>query len=349
MMADHEDIINLTASGLYCPAGDFYVDPWKPVEHAIITHAHGDHARPGSKSYLSSAPGEGVLRRRMGANSFIQAIRYGEVITIGGAKVSLHPAGHVLGSAQVRIEVNGEVWVITGDYKRDNDPTCMPFEVVQCDCFISECTFGLPIFRWPAPEVVFEEIHQWWNENRAANRTSVIYGYTLGKAQRVLAGLDPAHGPILVHGALLGMIEEYRNAGVKLPEVMHATDETAKAARGKAMVLAPPSAVGSPWLKKFGEHSDGYASGWMQIRGTRRRRSIDRGFVMSDHADWPALHDTIRETQASRIGVTHGYIDAFGKWLSENNYDVTVYPTLFSGELEAEERADAAETQHETQ
>lgn len=347
-MAASDDIITLSRAGLYCPAGDFYVDPWQPVERAVITHAHGDHARPGSKNYLTSAPGAGVLRRRMGEEASIQTIAYGEAITIGGAIVSLHPAGHVLGSSQVRIEVEGEVWVIAGDYKRDRDPTCEPLELVQCDVFISECTFGLPIFRWPLPDAVFAEVHQWWNENRAANRTSIMYAYTLGKAQRVLAGLDTANGPILVHGALLGMIDEYCRMGVALPDVIHATDETARAHRGKAMVLAPTSAIGSPWLRKFGEYSDGYASGWMRIRGTRRRRSIDRGFVISDHADWPGLHDTIQETGAHRIGVTHGYIDAFGRWLSENGYETIVYPTLFSGELEAEERADAAEIQHET-
>lgn len=339
-MACAADVLTLTDAGLYCPAGDLYIDPWRPVDRAIITHAHSDHARPGCAQYLCAAPGAPVLRCRLGDAISVQTLDYGAPIQIGEARVSLHPAGHVLGSAQVRVETHGGVWVVSGDYKLDTDEVCTPFEPVRCDVFITECTFGLPIFRWPPQAAVIAEINQWWRTNSENDRTSVLYAYALGKAQRVLAGIDTGIGPVLAHGAIMRMNQAYGAAGVELPAIIHATDDAAREHRGRALVLAPPSAMGSTWLRKFGEHCDGYVSGWMQIRGMRRWRSIDRGFVLSDHADWDGLQQAIRAGGAARIGLTHGYTEPMARWLNEQGLETTVYPTRFHGELEGEESAD---------
>lgn len=326
------DLLEITDHGLYCAAGDFHIDPWRPVQRAIITHAHADHARPGSQAYLTSTEGAGVLRVRLGADARIETAAYGEQRNFNGVRVSLHPAGHLLGSAQVRVEHRGEVWVVSGDYKTDPDPTCTPFELVPCHIFITESTFGLPIYRWPAQASVLAELNAWWRHNQRVGRTTVVYAYALGKAQRVLAGLDPAIGPILVHGAIENLLPPYHAAGIALPAVQKASAETAKATQGGALVLAPPSAAGTPWLRKFGDVADAFVSGWMLIRGTRRRRAVDRGFVLSDHADWDGLISTIRETGAERIGVTHGYVDAMVRWLSENGWQARRLPGRYEGE-----------------
>lgn len=236
----------------------------------------------------------------------IDPVEYGEPVRLGETIVSLHPAGHMLGSAQVRIERHGQVWVFAGDYKRQHDATCQPFEPLACDTFVTESTFALPIYRWPEPQMVFDEINAWWRQNQHEGRTSVLFAYALGKAQRVLSGLDASMGPILVHGAVARYLPAYRHAGVELPVVEWASAERAKATRGVAMVIAPPLAAGTPWLCKFGPTATGMASGWMQIRGARRRRAIDRGFVLSDHADWQGLLDTVAATGARNVWATHG-------------------------------------------
>ncbi len=331
-MPREHTLITLTSKGLYCPRGDFYIDPWRPVERAIITHAHADHARPGSKRYLTSATGANVLRERVQKDAAIDGRPFGEPVHLGEVIVSLHPAGHLLGSAQVRLEHRGEVWVVTGDYKVHDDPTCETFEPLQCETLITESTFGLPIYRWPDERTVFEEIHEWWRANQEAHRTSVIYAYALGKAQRVIAGLDPEVGPILTHGAVSRFVGVYRNAGVELPPTEHVTAENAKASRGRALVIAPPSAAGTPWLRKFAAISDAFVSGWMQLRGARRRRNVDRGFVLSDHADWPGLLRTIEGANATHIGVMHGYTDVLSRWLTERGYETSIWATRFQGE-----------------
>ncbi len=335
-MASDPLIIN-TASGLYCPVGDFYIDAWRPVGKTIVTHAHSDHVRIGSEKYLTVIDGVNVLRRRLGEGAVIDSVEYGETLEIGGVRVSLHPAGHVLGSAQVRLEYGGEVWVFTGDYKRQSDPTCRGFEVVRCDTLITECTFGLPIFRWGDAGAVIGEINQWWRENQELGRTSVLIAYCLGKAQRVLAQLNPEIGPILLHGAMLGMVEAYRESGVLLPATEHASAENAKKFKGKAMVLAPQSALSTTWVRKFAPFSDGIASGWMQVRGFRRRRSADRGFVLSDHVDWPGLMQTIEETGAKRVIATHGYTGPVVRYLNERGMDAAAFETRFRDEGEEEE------------
>ena len=326
-------MLTITPSGLYCAAGDFTIDPWQPVERAVITHAHSDHARPGSARYLTTPEGAGVLRVRLGGEASIRALPYGETLRLNDVTVSLHPAGHLLGSAQVRVERGGEVWVVSGDYKLEPDATCAPFTPVPCHTFITESTFGLPIYRWRPQSEVFAQIDAWWRANQAAGRTSVLYAYALGKAQRVLAGLDASSGPILVHGAVLRFLEPYAAAGIALPPALYADTDAARAQRGRALVVAPPDAGGmAGWLRKFGETSEAFASGWMQVRGPRRRRAVDRGFVLSDHADWDGLLAAVRATGATRVGVTHGYSAVLARYLSEQGYDAGVIPTRWEGD-----------------
>ena len=331
------ELVAPTSRGLYCAAGDFYIDPWQPVERAVITHAHGDHARPGSAAYLAAKRGLPVLQTRLGPEARIEGLAYGEVRDMGGVRISLHPAGHVLGSSQVRIEHGGEVWVVSGDYKLDPDPTCEPFEPVRCHTFISESTFGLPIYRWCTPGEIFAGVNEWWRDNAAAGRASIIFGYAFGKAQRILASVDDSIGPIVVHGAVDTLNRGYRECGVRLPETRMVADFEAKKDFAGALVVAPPSAQSSPWLKRFGDYSDAFASGWMQIRGARRRRAVDKGFVLSDHADWPSLNRAIESTGAGRVFVTHGQVAPLVQWLTERGLDAHGMKTEFEGEAGAEE------------
>ena len=325
-------LIQATSSGLYCAAGDFHIDPWRPVGRAVITHAHGDHARPGSGVYVCAKPGEHVLRTRMGEAARIEALGYGESREVNGVKVSLHPAGHVLGSSQVRVEHGGEVWVASGDYKLDPDPTCEPFEPVRCHAFITESTFGLPIYRWATPREIFDGVDAWWRANAAAGRASVLFGYAFGKAQRILASVDASIGEIVVHGAVEALNCGYRESGVALPETKMVGDFDAKRDYAGALVVAPPSAQSSPWLKRFGQYSDAFASGWMAIRGARRQRAVDQGFVLSDHADWPSLQRAITGTGAERVYVTHGFVEPLVRWLQEQGLDARPMETHFEGE-----------------
>lgn len=326
-------LITPHASGLYCAAGDFYVDPWRPVERAVITHAHADHARGGHTHYLAPSAAAHVLRARLG-DITLDTLDYGEAISIGDVKVSLWPAGHVLGSCQVRIEHRGEVWVVSGDYKLEPDPTCVPFAPVRCHTFITESTFGLPIYRWPSSASVMGAVNAWWAANAAAGRASVVYAYAFGKAQRILAGLDASIGPIVVHGAVESLNRAYRASGIALPDTFSTATLPDKAALARAIVVAPPSAQSSRWLDRFGAARDGFASGWMQLRGARRRRAVDRGFVLSDHADWPALNEAIRATGAERVFVTHGQVHPMVRWLGEQGLDAHALGTEFAGELD---------------
>jgi putative mRNA 3-end processing factor len=329
-------LLTLTDRGLHCEVGGFYIDPWEPVDRAIVTHAHGDHATWGSRSYLTSEPGLAVLRARMDPGASIRGLTYGEAISINGVTVSLHPAGHILGSAQVRLVHRGEVWVVSGDYKTDPDPTCTPFEPVRCHTFITESTFGLPIYRWPAQAEVFGEINSWWEANAGSGKTSMLYGYTLGKAQRLIAGLDPAIGPILTHGAVERMTAAYRAAGVVLPPTRYAGTAERGTELSRAIVLAPPHASGSSWTRRFGSQSTAFASGWMLVRGARRRRALDRGFALSDHVDWPNLLRTIDATGAAEVWVTHGFTGPVVRWLCEHGLDARAVQTRFEGERDDE-------------
>ncbi|HEX2828293.1 MAG TPA: ligase-associated DNA damage response exonuclease [Burkholderiales bacterium] len=325
-----------TPAGLYCEAGDFHIDPWRPVSRAVITHGHGDHASWGHEHYLASRASEQVLRRRL-PEAALQTIEYGEPLDINGVRVSLHPAGHVLGSAQVRLEHRGEVWVVSGDYKLQPDPTCAPFEPVRCDTFITESTFGLPIYRWRDPRDVFAEVDAWWRANQAVDRASVVYAYALGKAQRLLSSVDASIGPIYTHGAVEALNEAYRASGVALPPTQRVAELPKGHDYSRALIVAPPSAQGTPWMRRFGDLADGFASGWMQIRGVRRRKAVDRGFALSDHADWPSLLSAIAATGAQHVYVTHGYSDPLVRWLCEHGLDAQALKTEYAGEEGSED------------
>lgn len=304
------------------------------MQRAVITHAHGDHARWGMRHYLATPQSEGILRARIGADLPLQTLPYGETLNHHGVTLSFHPAGHVLGSAQVRLEYRGEVWVASGDYKVEPDGTCAAFEPVRCHTFITESTFGLPFYRWPSQARVFSDINDWWRANAAAGKPSVLFCYAFGKAQRILHGLDESIGPIVVHGAVEPLNQVYREAGVYLPETLYAGDLPKNDPRLKhALVLAPPSAGGSTWMRRFGDYADAFASGWMLLRGTRRRRGVDRGFVLSDHADWPGLLWAIEQTGAERVIATHGSIATLGRYLrEERGLDAQGFDTEYGDE-----------------
>jgi len=324
-------VLCFTDRGIHCPAGDFYIDPWRPVDRAIVTHAHSDHARAGMGHYLATPRSLAAMRHRLGPIN-AQALEFGVPLRIGGATVSLHPAGHVPGSAQVRVEVAGEVWVVSGDYKTGPDGLSEPFEPVPCHAFISECTFGLPVFRWRPEAEIRAEVNAWWAQNAADGRASILGAYSLGKAQRLLAGLDPGIGPILTHGAVEEMNRVLREDGLALPPTIRVVPGVDGKSHPGALVLAPPAALGSAWARRLGSVSEGFASGWMRLRGIRRRRSVDRGFVISDHADWDGLNLAIRETGAERVFVTHGYTAVFRRWLADQGYDAGIVATDWQGD-----------------
>ncbi|MET0226715.1 MAG: ligase-associated DNA damage response exonuclease [Dokdonella sp.] len=326
------DLIEPTAQGLYCRAGDFHIDPWRPVASAIITHAHGDHARLGSEHYCTASAGLPLLRERL-VGASIDGLDYGTRRRFGAAWVSLHPAGHILGSAQVRIEVGERVCVVSGDYKRAADPTCAAFEVVPCDVFVTEATFALPVYRWPPMDEIVRDLLAWWDDCAAKGVPAVLFCYALGKAQRLLAELAVhTDRTVHLHGAMLGLVERYRELGVRMLPTVAVGDS----ARGRdfagELILAPPSASGSPWMRRFANASTGFASGWMRIRGNRRRRGYHRGFVVSDHADWPALIDTVRATGATRVLPTHGNTDALVPYLRELGLDAEPLRTEYGGD-----------------
>jgi len=319
--------------GLFCEAGGFHIDPWGPVPRALITHAHGDHARAGSAAYLCTDASAPLLARRFGPDAVIESIPYGRPITLGDTRVSFHPAGHVLGSAQIRVEGPDGVWVVTGDYKRAADPTCAAFEVVPCDVFVTESTFALPIYRWDPTEAVIGELVDWWHANGGHGLTSIVFCYTIGKAQRLLAEIGRVSDrPIWVHGALLPMIEAYREAGIAMAPTQALIERPRGTSFAGELVLAPPSARGTPWMRRLGDLSDALASGLMRVRGVRRQRAYDRGVVLSDHADWPALIETIADSGASRVLATHGHAEPLARFLREHGVDAGVIRTAWEHE-----------------
>ncbi len=336
----NDDLVIQRPEGLYCPAGDFFIDPWRPVPLAVITHAHADHARVGHGHYLAAADATHVLKARLG-DIALQTLPYGERIVHHGVTLSLHPAGHVLGSSQVRLEHGGRVWVASGDYKLEPDPTCAPFEPVRCDVFITESTFGLPVYRWAPPAEVAGAIDTWWRANAEAGRASVLFCYAFGKAQRIAASVDASIGPIVVHGAVEPLNAAYRASGVALPPMHRVAEIDDKAVFRRALVLAPPSAAGSSWMRRFGDYADAFASGWMTLRGARRRRALDRGFVLSDHADWPGLQRAIAATGAQRVIVTHGYVPVMVRWLREQGLQAEAFETEFGDDNEQAATAQA--------
>lgn len=331
-------MITFDDNGIYCAQAGIYIDPWKPVDKAIITHAHSDHARWGMKSYLAHKDALPVLRFRLGEDINVQGKEYGESFSINGVNISLHPAGHIWGSAQVRLEYKGEIWVVSGDYKLQDDGISTPFEPVKCHSFITESTFGLPVYNFPSVESLKEDINSWWRQNAAEGNNSVILAYALGKAQRVLQQLDTSIGKIYTHGAVDNINKLYEAAIGPLNATERITTETDRKEIKGAMIIATPASAGTPWIRKLSPYKLGICSGWMQLRGARRRKGADRGFVMSDHADWAQLNTAIEATGATNVYVTHGYKSIYAKWLEDNyGLNATEVDTLYVGEQADEE------------
>lgn len=335
-------LIEFTDKGLYCTAGDFYIDPWRPVNKAVITHAHSDHARWGHQAYLSHQLTVPLLRARLGEQNYA-GVDWNESVFINGVQVSLHPAGHIIGSAQVRVEYQGETWVVSGDYKTENDGISGAFEPVPCNVFITESTFGLPIYNWQPQPVIFEQVRNWVLHNQQNKHNSVLIAYSLGKAQRLLKALEPLQQTVYVHGAVWNMQQALLSTGIALPPVERITPETPKEVFKSAIIIAPPSADGSPWMKRFTPYAVGVCSGWMQVRGNMRRRNADAGFALSDHADWPGLLSAVKATGAEKVFVTHGFQSAFSRYLNETGIWSAEVKTEYGGEEETEENTAPAE------
>lgn len=293
----------LTSKGLYCPLGHFYIDPSGAVDHAVITHAHSDHARKGSKNYYCVRSGSDLLRTRIGQNINVKVFSYGETFCFNGVDVSFHPAGHILGSSQVRLQNANEVWVASGDYKREKDPTCEPFEVVECDVFVTEATFGTPAFVWKNNDLLGKEIFQWWQDNAASGYNSLVFAYSLGKTQRILGELHAlAQKPVYCHSAAGAINDCYRQQGIDLAEAKCLSSlDSDRVLRGE-LIIAPQSFLKSAQVSVLGgKYKTAFASGWM----AQRNFSYDHGFLMSDHADWNDLVRTVQQTKARKVFVQH--------------------------------------------
>jgi len=327
------ELLQFTKEGIYCPKAEIYIDPWKPVSKAIITHGHADHARWGHKQYLCSDTAKPVIKYRLGISN-IESVPYGDKVNINGVQFSFHPAGHIVGSAQVRVEYKGEIWVVSGDYKTEYDGLSEAFEPIKCHHFVTESTFGLPIYKWQAQATIAEELNQWWQTNQSQGKVSVIAGYALGKAQRILQMLDMSIGKVFTHSAIENINDTIRRQSIKLPPTIRVQPDMKKDNFKGHLIIAPPAAIQSAWMRRFGEQTAiGIASGWMALRGARRRKGADRGFVLSDHADWEGLNQAIAATQAERIYVTHGYTQIFKKWLLEKGIWAEEVKTEYQGEL----------------
>ncbi len=325
-------LLSFTDKGIYCSPGDFYIDPWKPVKKAVITHAHSDHARPGNDYYLCHHFSKPLLQLRLGDNHY-QSVEWNEPVFLNGVKVTLHPAGHIIGSSQVRVEYNGEVWVVSGDYKIENDGLSGAFEPLKCHAFITESTFGLPIYKWKPQDEIFTDIQHWIARNRKEGKNSVLIGYSLGKAQRLLPCLATTGPDIFVHGAIWNIHQALVNAGFSLPEVKRViADASSKQTFEGAVIVAPAGADGSPWIRRFSPYAEGVCSGWMPVRGNERRRNADAGFALSDHADWNGLLNVIRATEAQQVFVTHGFQSAFSRYLNEHGITAAEVKTEFGVE-----------------
>jgi putative mRNA 3-end processing factor len=312
------NLISFTDKGLFCEAGNFYIDPWQPVERALITHAHSDHAKPGNQFYLCHKYSKPILQLRLGDNNY-QTVEWGETIFMNGVKISFHPAGHIIGSSQIRLEYKDEVWVVSGDYKREDDGVSGKFEPIKCHTFITESTFGLPIYKWKPQQEIYDDIINWISKNKENGKASVLIAYSLGKAQRVLQALKETTQTIFAHGAIYNLQQTLIDAGWDLNPVVRITPETPKDLLKDTVVIAPPGAEGTSWMKKLYPYSIGVCSGWMQVRGNARRRNVDAGFALSDHADWNSLLTTVKETRAEKVFVTHGFQAAFSRYLNEKN------------------------------
>lgn len=335
-------LLSFTSRGIYCAAGDFYIDPWEPVKRAVITHAHSDHARPGSESYLCHHFTKPLLQLRLG-NPVCQPVEWGEPVSLNGVRISLHPAGHIIGSSQIRVEYQGEVWVASGDFKTENDGISGAMEVLPCNVFITESTFGLPVYQWKPQQQIFYDVQNWVQANGEKGKNSVLIAYSLGKAQRLLPCLKEIAASVYVHGAIWNIHQALIQAGFQLPEVKRVMPDMRRDAFREAVIIAPPSADQSPWMRRFSPYRVGVCSGWMQVRGNVRRRNVDAGFAMSDHADWNGLLEVIRGTGAEKVFVTHGFQSAFSRYLNEMGIASEEIKTAYGDEAELEtEREQAA-------
>jgi putative mRNA 3-end processing factor len=326
-------LIEFTPKGLYCRQADVYIDPWKPVNKAIITHAHSDHARAGSQSYLCHHFTRPLLQLRLGDNHY-QSVEWGEKIFMNGVTVSLHPAGHIIGSSQVRLEYKNEVWVFSGDYKTEDDGLSGKYEPVPCNSFITECTFGLPIYKWKPQQEIFDGMKDWIYKNKSEGKSSAFIAYSLGKAQRILQPLAGIGLPIFAHGAVYNVHHALLNAGWKLPAIKNITAETSKDQLKECIVIAPSGAEGSPWIKRFYPYATGICSGWMQVRGNVRRKNADAGFALSDHADWEGLLSAVKATGAEKVYATHGFQSSFSRYLNEHGIEAEEVKTAYGNDEE---------------
>ena len=340
------NLISFTDKGLFCEKGNFYIDPWKPVEKAIITHGHSDHAYFGHKHYLCHTDTKPILQLRLGSNSY-DTYDWNESLFINGVKVSLHPAGHIIGSSQIRLEYNNDVWVVSGDYKTEDDGISGKYEPIKCNTFITESTFGLPLYKWKPQEEIYNNIITWINKNKENGKASILLAYSLGKAQRVLQAIKETAQTIYAHGAVFNMQQTLINAGWKLTPIVRVTPETPKELLKGAVVIAPPSADGTAWMKKFQPYSVGVCSGWMQVRGNARRRNVDAGFPLSDHADWDGLLQSVKATGAEKLFVTHGFQSAFSRYCNEENIAIAAEVKTQYGNEDEEVAAEAIKEETE--
>jgi putative mRNA 3-end processing factor len=338
-------LLQFTDKGIYCSQADVYLDPWKKVNKALITHAHSDHARWGNKYYLAHADSAPIMQHRLGKDICLQTVQYNETISINGVAFTFFPAGHIIGSSQILVEYRGERWVFTGDFKTEDDGLSAPFEPVACHTLIMESTFGLPVYQWQEQKAIFDEINAWWSGNAQKGVCSVILGYSLGKAQRILKNVNHQIGPVFLHGAVESINNAFIEAGHSLPAGSKADGKLPKEAYKNALVIAPPAAAGSPWLRKFEPYSLAVASGWMALRGARRRNAADRGFVLSDHADWNGLNEAVLLSGAENVIVTHGYASTFAKWLQEKGLNAQEAKTEYATETPEEEISQSIENE----
>ncbi|TDS17359.1 ligase-associated DNA damage response exonuclease [Sphingobacterium paludis] len=324
------NLLSVNEYGLYCKQGDFYIDPWKPVHTALITHGHSDHMRWGMSHYICHHHTVPILRLRLGEDNSVQGVAYEEELEINGVKISFHPAGHIIGSAQIRLEYQGEVWLFTGDYKLEPDGVSQPYALVKCDHLITESTFGLPVYHFPSNAAIYADINAWWRSNAAEGINTVLLGYALGKAQNILAHADERIGPIFLHGAVDNVNNALTEVGYRFAGTRITADTKRDQIRG-ALIVAPPSAMDTPWLRTLKPYRIAMCSGWMQLRGARRRKGVDRGFPLSDHCDWRQLNQAVIQTAAKHVYVTHGYEHNFSKWVREE-YGIggSIFKTLYN-------------------
>lgn len=326
-------LLKFTSKGILCIPGRFYIDPWKPVDYALITHGHADHAKNGMQKYLCHHFTKPILYSRIGRDIQCESVNYNEPILINGVRVSFHPAGHIIGSSQIRMEYKGFISVVSGDYKIQEDGLSTPFEPVVCHEFVSESTFGLPIYRWQSVAEQEDQLKRWVLSNKKNGKTSVFVGYSLGKSQRIMQALKE-FDDLYVHYSIAKLNEAYESVGIALPKYTVADlREDKKHLNGK-IVIVPPALVDNPALKKIPNLAYAICSGWMQIRGARRWRSADAGFAISDHADWQGLIAAIKATKAEKVYITHGQTAVFSRYLNEIGINANEVQTVYGEEEE---------------